>query len=227
MSAYSMPLCTILTKCPAPSGPTWVQHGVPSTVGGDGLEERADGVVRLLGASGHDARPLEGALLAAGDAGADEVDPLRPQRRLAPAGVVEVGVAAVEEHVARLQVCGQLGDHGIGRRPCGHHHEDTAWALERGDEVVDRVSSGRTCPRRRMRRSGHPCVPGSGCGRRRRSRGGQSCGPGCHPSRRAPSPRCQPSGAGRRVHRRPLTLGGHRRSSSQRHCSTPSCRTAK
>ena len=31
MSAYSMPLWTILTKWPAPSGPTWVQHGVPST----------------------------------------------------------------------------------------------------------------------------------------------------------------------------------------------------
>ena len=31
MSAYSMPLCTILTKCPAPSGPTCVQHGSPST----------------------------------------------------------------------------------------------------------------------------------------------------------------------------------------------------
>ena len=31
MSAYSMPLCTIFTKCPAPSVPTCVQHGVPST----------------------------------------------------------------------------------------------------------------------------------------------------------------------------------------------------
>ena len=31
MSAYSMPLCTIFTKCPAPSGPTCTQHGVPST----------------------------------------------------------------------------------------------------------------------------------------------------------------------------------------------------
>ena len=31
MSAYSMPLCTIFTKCPAPSGPTWVAQGTPST----------------------------------------------------------------------------------------------------------------------------------------------------------------------------------------------------
>ena len=31
MSAYSMPLCTIFTKCPAPSGPTCVAHGTPST----------------------------------------------------------------------------------------------------------------------------------------------------------------------------------------------------
>jgi len=30
MSAYSMPLCTILTKCPAPSVPIQVQQGSPS-----------------------------------------------------------------------------------------------------------------------------------------------------------------------------------------------------
>ena len=30
MSAYSMPLCTIFTKWPAPSVPTWVTHGSPS-----------------------------------------------------------------------------------------------------------------------------------------------------------------------------------------------------
>src|SRR4051812_8083783 len=32
MSAYSMPLCTILTKWPAPSAPMCVQHGSPSTL---------------------------------------------------------------------------------------------------------------------------------------------------------------------------------------------------
>ncbi len=30
ISAYSMPLCTIFTKCPAPSGPTCETHGEPS-----------------------------------------------------------------------------------------------------------------------------------------------------------------------------------------------------
>ena len=30
MSAYSMPLCTIFTKWPAPSGPIQVQQGSPS-----------------------------------------------------------------------------------------------------------------------------------------------------------------------------------------------------
>ena len=28
MSPYSMPLCTVLTKCPAPPGPIHAQHGV-------------------------------------------------------------------------------------------------------------------------------------------------------------------------------------------------------
>ncbi|SHU27932.1 Uncharacterised protein [Mycobacteroides abscessus subsp. abscessus] len=31
MSEYSMPLCTIFTKWPEPSGPMWVQQGTPST----------------------------------------------------------------------------------------------------------------------------------------------------------------------------------------------------
>ena len=31
MSAYSMPLCTILTKCPAPSVSIQAQQGVPSS----------------------------------------------------------------------------------------------------------------------------------------------------------------------------------------------------
>ena len=30
MSAYSMPLWIIFTKCPAPSVPTWVTQGSPS-----------------------------------------------------------------------------------------------------------------------------------------------------------------------------------------------------
>ena len=29
MSAYSMPLCTVLTKCPAPSGPIQAAQGAP------------------------------------------------------------------------------------------------------------------------------------------------------------------------------------------------------
>jgi hypothetical protein len=40
MSPYSMPLWTILTKWPAPSGPSHSQQGVPVDLGGDGLEDR-------------------------------------------------------------------------------------------------------------------------------------------------------------------------------------------
>ena len=32
MSPYSMPLCTIFTKCPAPFSPTQSQQGVPSSI---------------------------------------------------------------------------------------------------------------------------------------------------------------------------------------------------
>ena len=111
-----MPLCTIFTKWPAPSGPTWVQHGVPSTcaaidssIGPSVSYASADPPGMMVG-------PFERALLAAGDAGADEVQALLAERLLAAAGVGEVGVAAVDDDVALLQQRRELVDHRVGRR---------------------------------------------------------------------------------------------------------------
>ena len=94
MSAYSMPLCTIFTKWPAPSAPMWVQHGLAVDLGRDVLEQRSERVVGLRRAAGHDRGPVQRALLAAGDAHPDEVQALAPQRLLAAPGVEEVRVAA-------------------------------------------------------------------------------------------------------------------------------------
>ena len=78
MSPYSMPLWTILTKWPAPSGPTQSQQGVPSAT----LAAIAWKIGLTCGqavgvAAGHDRRALERPFLAAGDAGADEEEALR------------------------------------------------------------------------------------------------------------------------------------------------------
>ena len=64
-------------------------------------------------------RAVERALLAAGDAHADEVQAVLAQRLLAADGVGEVRVAAVDDDVALVEQRRQLVDHGVGaaRRP--------------------------------------------------------------------------------------------------------------
>ncbi|GAA1008927.1 hypothetical protein GCM10009551_091000 [Nocardiopsis tropica] len=108
--------------------------------GGDRGEDRAQGLVRLGRAAGHDRRSLERTLLATGDAGAHEVDAGRRDARLAGDGVMEVGVAAVDDDVARLEPLGQLVDHGIGAGTRLHHDDRGAGLGEAGDEIVDRLA---------------------------------------------------------------------------------------
>ncbi len=109
------------------------------TVGGlrrDLLEHRTEGGVRLGGTARHDARAEQRTLLAARDAGAHEVDALLAQLLLAPPGVLEVRVAAVDDDVARLQQRGELADHGIGRLPGLHHDDQAARPLQRVHELL-------------------------------------------------------------------------------------------
>ena len=105
---------------------------------GDGSEDGAERLVGRFGATGHDRGAVEGALFAAGDSGADEVQSLRLQRRLAPDRVVEVGVAAVDDDVARLEQLGELVDDGVGARARLHHDDRGARLRQRRDEVLDR-----------------------------------------------------------------------------------------
>ena len=83
---------------------------------GDGLQDRAEGHPGLVRAAGHDRGSEQGALLAAGDAGADEVDAGLAHRLLAADGVGEQGVAAVDDDVARLEHVHERVDDGIRAR---------------------------------------------------------------------------------------------------------------
>ena len=140
MSAYSMPLCTILTKCPAPSGPTCTQHGVPSTCAA--IDSKIGPSVRYDSAEppGMMLGPFSAPFLAAGHAGADEVQPARAQVLLAAAGVGEVGVAAVDDDVAGVEQRDQLGDHRVGGLAGLDHDDDRPRPLQRGDEVRHRLA---------------------------------------------------------------------------------------
>jgi hypothetical protein len=99
-------------------------------VGGDRLEQRAQRGVRLLGATRHDRRALEGADLAAGDAGAHEVQTLLPKRLLTSTGVLEVGVAAVDDDVALLEQRDELVDDRVGARAGLDHDDDAPRSLQ-------------------------------------------------------------------------------------------------
>src|SRR6476659_6830713 len=93
MSPYSIPLCTIFTKCPAPSEPTQSQHGVPSAT-------LAAMAWKMGLTCGHAAR----------HARADVEHPLRLHVLRAAHGVREVRVAAVDEDVPLLEQREQLFD---------------------------------------------------------------------------------------------------------------------
>ncbi len=129
-----------LHEVPGPVGTD--VRGARGTVlrpGGDPLQHRAQGGVRLGGAARHDARAVQGALLAAGDARPDEVDTALAQLLLPATGVLEVGVAAVDDDVAVLQQGRELLDHRVRRFPGLHHDHQAPGALQRGDELLGGV----------------------------------------------------------------------------------------
>ena len=110
-------------------------------LGGDGLENFFHMRPSGRRATGHDARSAPCALLAAGDSGADEEQTFCLQLALAAVGVIEKGIAAVDDDVAGFKVRGDLRDkivHGLAGL---HEHHDPAWAFEFRDEFLNRVRS--------------------------------------------------------------------------------------
>ena len=136
-----MPLCTILTKWPDAVGPDVraARHAVD--VRGDLLQQRAERLVGLGGAAGHDRRAVERALLAAGDAGADEVQAALADRLLAADGVGVERVAAVDDDVALFHRVGELVDHGVGRVARLDHDQHPARLLQRRNEFRDGLAA--------------------------------------------------------------------------------------
>ena len=132
-----MPLCTILTKWPGAVGPDVgaARHAVD--VRGDLLEQRAQRLVRLGRTAGHDRRPVERALLAAGNAGADEVQAALAHRLLAADGVGVERVAAVDDDVAFFHGVGELVDDGVGRVAGLDHDDHPPRLLQRVQEFLD------------------------------------------------------------------------------------------
>ena len=135
--------CTILTKCPAPSGPMWAQHGDAVDVRGEmSLQQRAERLVGLGRAARHDRRPVERP---------PRRRRSRRRRKCRPGRASPSrggwcrcrGRCPVDDDVAGLH----------WRRPVrrsprgGHHYDQHRRSLQGGSQGTPRCSpTGRSCP---------------------------------------------------------------------------------
>ena len=121
----------------ATAGADVAHAGTVGALGRDGDEHRLEDVVRLARSTGHQARSPERAKLTA-RAHADEHEILRGQRRLAPLGVPEKGVAAVDDDVTWIEQRRQLREHGVDRDAGFHHQDDLPRPRQRGHQLGQR-----------------------------------------------------------------------------------------
>ena len=110
-------------------------------LGGDLLEDVLH--VRPGGgrAAGHDARAAAGAFFAAGNAGADVEQALGLDVFRAADGVLEEGVAAVDDDVAGFEVREEVLDELVHRLAGLDHEHDAAGLLEQADHFLDGVGA--------------------------------------------------------------------------------------
>ena len=92
-------------------------------LGRDGFEDRLQGLPGFFGTARHHGRAEEGTFLAAGNAAAHEVQATRTDFLLTADGVREVGVAGVDDDVARFHEVGERVDHGVSGF-AGLDHDD-------------------------------------------------------------------------------------------------------
>lgn len=108
-------------------------------LGGDALEDVLDVWPGLLVTTRHDGWTVAGTLLTTRDTGADEADALLGKVLGAAVGVWEVGVAAIDDDVARLDTA--LGEQSLDEVVdglAGHDEQHHAtWLLELLDELPD------------------------------------------------------------------------------------------
>ena len=81
-------------------------------------------------ATRHDGRPFQSALFAAGNTGTDKVKTFGREFTVTTDGVLEEGVAAINDDVAFIEVRLQGINGAVGASPGLHHQQDTTWCLE-------------------------------------------------------------------------------------------------
>jgi hypothetical protein len=106
--------------------------------GGDGLEDRPQRLPGILVSAWHDRGPAPDPLLAPGDAGPHEAEAPDAQVRLAPAGLLKVRVATIDDHVPGLEQGRQLADDVVDRLSGLDHEPDPTRALEGRHQLLER-----------------------------------------------------------------------------------------
>ncbi len=148
---YSMPLCTILTKWPAPLGPQcrYPSSAVPPILSrprsagniadarSDGFENRFQVLDHGGGAADHQAVASFQTPDTAAGANVDILNSLRRELFTATDVVDVVGIAAIDQNVAGLQVRRNLGD-GLVHHGGGNHQPDGARLGELAYHVRER-----------------------------------------------------------------------------------------
>src|SRR6201998_3734915 len=130
MSEYSIPLWTILTKCPEPSGPMCVQHGIPSTCAEISSSSGPSDLYDSAGPPGRVGGPFSGPSSPPGDPRADEVQAPLAHRLFAADGVGEERVPAVDDDVALVHHVGEFVDHRVSRVARLDHDQHSARLLQ-------------------------------------------------------------------------------------------------
>ena len=109
------------------------------SLGGDGFIDRLDFRICVLVAAGHDGRAAAGAVFAAGNAHAVEVDACFAAAFAAAARVAEVRVAAVDDDVAGIEDGNKLFNHAVYRRASHDHEHDLAGLFQGADKFLQVV----------------------------------------------------------------------------------------
>ena len=78
----------------------------------------------------HDGRPFQSPLFTTGNTGTDKVKTFGRQFAVTTDGVLEEGVAAINDDVAFIEVRLQGIDGAVGASPSLHHQQDTTWCFE-------------------------------------------------------------------------------------------------
>ena len=96
-----------------------------------------DALVGLTRPARHEARAVQRALFPAGNAASQKSEADLLERSAATLRVLKKGVAAVDDHVALVEGCGQLIDHVIDRPPGIHQHGHRARRFQDTSELLE------------------------------------------------------------------------------------------